>query len=79
MAARSELRIADLKQRVPSRTTLMNVKIPASIGDAIDRIAKELQLSKTEVVVALLNEGLEVAADRLKGLKAAKAASASDD
>lgn len=79
MAARSELRIADLKQRVPSRTTLMNVKIPASIGDAIDRIAKELQLSKTEVVVALLNEGLEVAADRLRGLKAAKAASANDD
>ncbi len=77
MAARSELRIADLKQRVPSRTTLMNVKIPASIGDAIDRIAKELQLSKTEVVVALLNEGLEVAADRLRGLKA-KAASAND-
>jgi hypothetical protein len=56
----------------------MNVKIPASIGDAIDRIAKELQLSKTEVVVALLNEGLEVAADRLRGLKA-KAAATSDD
>ena len=62
---RSELRIADLKGRMPSATRLMNVKLPAHLSDAIDRIAKRLGASKTEVVVALLNEGLNVANSEL--------------
>jgi hypothetical protein len=45
----------------------MNVKIPAYVSDAIQRVAKDLGASKTEVVIALLNEGLEVAALSLKG------------
>lgn len=58
---RSELRIADLKQRVPTRSKLMNVKVPTKIAEAIDRISKELGVPKTDVMVALLNEGLRVA------------------
>ncbi len=46
----------------------MNVKIPADLSDAIDQLAKEFGTSKTEVVVALLNTGLDAAATKLKGL-----------
>lgn len=59
---RSQLRIADLKQRVPSGSRLMNVKIPAHLVDAVGRLAKQLGTTKTDVVIALLNAGLEEAA-----------------
>jgi hypothetical protein len=39
----------------------MNVKIPMHEHDAIARLAKQLGTSKTEVIVALLNAGLEQA------------------
>ncbi len=42
----------------------MNVKISVEAG-AIDRIAEITDASKTEVVVALLNEGLRRAAARV--------------
>jgi predicted XRE-type DNA-binding protein len=58
---RSQLRIADLKQRQPRNNRLMNVKIPMHEHDAIARLAKQLGTSKTEVIVALLNAGLEQA------------------
>jgi len=67
---RSGLRLADLKQRIPAAATLMNVKIPATLADAIDRLARELNATKTEVVIALLNAGLEVASQRLGGRQA---------
>lgn len=51
----------------------MNVKIPAYIGDTIERVARELRASKTEVVIALLNEGLDAASTALKDLRYAKA------
>ena len=41
---------------------LVNVKIPARLSDAIARVARELGTSKTKVVIALLNAGLERAA-----------------
>jgi len=41
----------------------MNVKIPGHLADAVDKLA--LNVSKTAVVVALLNEGLN-AAKRVK-------------
>ena len=66
---RSELRIADLKRRVPTATRLMNMKIPAHLGDAIDQLAKELSASKTEVVIALLNAGLETAGAKLTNVR----------
>ena len=62
---RSELRLADLKARRPVSNKLMNVKIPAHLADAIDKLARTLNASKTAMVVALLNEGLN-AAGRVK-------------
>ena len=65
---RSELRITDLKRRVPTTTRLINMRIPAPIGAEIDRLADKLGASKTEVVIALLNAGLDKAAKKLSGL-----------
>ena len=47
----------------------MNVRVPAPVSDAIERVANELGASKTEVVIALLNEGLDAAASSLKQLR----------
>ncbi len=66
---RSELRLSDLKKREYSTSRLMNVKIPAYVSDAIQKVADDLGASKTEVVIALLNEGLAVAMNSLKGLQ----------
>lgn len=58
---RSDLRLADLKQRKRSRARLMNVKVPAEVGQAVEAVARQLGATKTEVVTALLNHGLDVA------------------
>lgn len=55
---RSGLRLRDLKQRVPVRSCLMNVKLPTDLVEQIDRLATQLRTTKTEVFVVLLNEGL---------------------
>jgi hypothetical protein len=70
---RSELRLSDLKKREYSSSRLMNVKILAYVSDAIQKVANDLGASKTEVVIALLNEGLEVAMKSLNGLQLNKA------
>ncbi len=57
---RSELRLADLKARRHIGHRSMNVKIPAHLQDAITNLAGRLKPSRTEVIVALLNEGLNV-------------------
>ncbi len=62
---RSELRLADLKARRPVADRLMNVKVPAHLHDAIAKLASTLNVSKTEVVVVLLNEGLAQAKKRV--------------
>jgi hypothetical protein len=64
---RSDLRIADLRRRDSGMSKLMNVKIPASLSDAIDRVVSELDVPKTDVVIALLNEGLDRSGVVLKG------------
>ncbi len=69
---RSQLRLNDLKNREYSSSRLMNVKIPAYVSDAIQKVATELGASKTEVVIALLNEGLAVANSALKDWRPAK-------
>lgn len=69
---RADLRLSHLKQREYTTSRLMNVKIPAYVSDAIQKVASELGASKTEVVIALLNEGLEVAQGTLKGLQLPK-------
>lgn len=67
------LKLSDLMSRRRSSSRLMNVKIPAEINDAIERVARDMGASKTEVVVALLNEGLSVSAVRLGGAGRGKA------
>lgn len=70
---RSDLRLGDLRRREKSASKLMNVKIPTYVSDAIQRVAKDLGASKTEVVIALLNEGLDRSVATLKGWKRPKA------
>ncbi|MBI4517970.1 MAG: hypothetical protein HY699_19370 [Deltaproteobacteria bacterium] len=69
---RADLRLTDLRGREKSASKLMNVKIPVHISDAIQRVARDLGASKTEVVIALLNEGLDVSTQTLKGWKPPK-------
>jgi hypothetical protein len=64
---RGDLRLNDLKKREYSSSRLMNVKIPSDVSDAIRNMAEDLGASKTEVVIALLNEGLVVARNSIKG------------
>jgi len=48
------------KHRRPRATArMMNVRLPVSILDAVDRLARELGASKTETVAALLNSALD--------------------
>lgn len=69
---RADLRLTDLQRRDRGTSKLMNVKIPAHVSDAIQRVARDLSASKTEVVIALLNEGLAVSNEHLKGWKRPK-------
>ena len=73
---RSQLRLNDLKNRERSSSRLMNVKIPAYVSDAIQKVATDLGASKTEVVIALLNEGLDAASTTLQGLNRSKVSGA---
>ena len=61
---RSNLRLKDLKARTPAASRLMNVKVPLDTLAGIDRLAKQLNATKTSVIVALLNEALAVAAKK---------------
>jgi hypothetical protein len=71
---RADLRLSDLKTRERSTSRLMNVKIPAHLSDAIEEVARVLGASKTEVVVALLNEGLRMAQSTMKDFRPSKPA-----
>jgi hypothetical protein len=48
---------------------LMNVKVPTVLLARIGALAAKLRAKKTEVVVAILNEGLDSADKELKGWK----------
>jgi hypothetical protein len=66
------LRLDDLVVRGKKgheESKLMNVKLPANVLGRIDRVAAHLGTTKTEVVIAILNEGLDTAEDELKGWK----------
>jgi len=69
---RGNLRLSDLKNREYSSSRLMNVKVPAYVSDAIQRVAEQLGASKTEVVIALLNQGLDASERALKGWRPPK-------
>jgi hypothetical protein len=67
------LRLDDLVvrgKRGREESKLMNVKVPAAVLARIDRVAANLGATKTEVVIAILNEGLQTAEVELKGWKA---------
>jgi len=67
------LRLDDLMSRggaEDASTKLMNVKVPTQVLERVADLAKKLRTSKTEVVVAILNEGLDKADSELKGWKA---------
>jgi len=66
------MRLDDLVTRGKSgkeETKLMNVKVPSHVLSRIDRVASTLGATKTEVVIAILNEGLQTAESELKGWK----------
>jgi len=55
-----DLKLADLKERseiVPMK--LLSVRVPVDLIQRIDHVVDLLNAGKGEVVVALLNEGLE--------------------
>lgn len=55
-----DLKLQDLKQRseiVPMK--LLSVRVPVDLIDRIDDVVDLLNAGKGEVVVALLNEGIE--------------------
>ena len=64
---RVDLRLGDLRSRGQIASKLMNVKIPSEVNEKIQRVAETLKASKTEAVIALLNEGLDVSEGLLKG------------
>ena len=57
---RSPLRIADLMRGTKTTNRQMNVRIPEHLAEAIGQLAKNVGASKTELMLALLNEGLDV-------------------
>ena len=69
----TKLRLDDLVtrgRRGSEVSKLMNVKVPAALLGRLDHAAQRLQTSKTEVVIAILNEGLDKAEQELRGWKA---------
>jgi hypothetical protein len=68
----TRLGLNDLVNRGTTGATtskLMNVKVPSSLLARLDALAVRLRAKKTEVVIALLNEGLENADKELQGWK----------
>ena len=55
---RADLRLTDLYKREKPTGRMLNIRIPAKLFETIARVAEQLDASKTDVVVALLNEGL---------------------
>lgn len=67
------LRLDDLVSRGRKgneQSKLMNVKVPENVLARLDNVAAKLGTSKTEVVIAILNEGLDTAEQELRGWKA---------
>jgi hypothetical protein len=73
---RADLRLGDLKNRERSVSRLMNVKVPIDVSEAIRKVALDLGVSKTDAVVALLNEGLAASQSALQQGRPSKAVGA---
>ena len=56
----ANLRLSDLYGRErESETKLLALQVPKELTTRIDRLAKDLKAKKREVILALLNEGLD--------------------
>ena len=56
----ANLRLEDLYGREKeSETKLLALYVPKELTNRIDRLAKDLKAKKREVILALLNEGLD--------------------
>jgi len=76
---RSTLRLADLEHDAGVTSKLLNVKVPDTLMEQIAAIAHELGCSKTAVVVALLNEGLDAQAEQVAAEQAGATVAAAID
>ncbi|GBD27332.1 hypothetical protein HRbin30_02679 [bacterium HR30] len=61
-----DLRLKDLKRRVSVHSRLKNIRVPVEVADAVRRVAEQLGVTNTELVVALLNHGLHVTLQALE-------------
>lgn len=61
----ADLRLADLKRRFRGGSRLKSIRVPVEFADAIASIAGKLGVTKLELTTALLNDGLQVAAQAL--------------
>jgi len=64
MMMQGDLRLSDLVDRTPTPAVLMNVQIPDTVDAAIADLVSMLGCTKTAIVIALLNEGLDAFAER---------------
>lgn len=68
----AKLRLDDLVSRGKTGlevSKLMTVHVPSALLERISALAEKLRVTKTEVVIAILNEGLDTSDKELKGWK----------
>ena len=66
---RSDLRLAELKARTPEeRRVTINMKIPQSLDSALCALAQRLGTTRTQLVIALLQDGVEQGIRRIRTL-----------
>ena len=54
-----KLKLADLKQRAATETSLLAVRLPGKTMNEIRHVARALDIRMRALVLALLNEGLD--------------------
>lgn len=54
-----KLKLADLKQRAATETSLLAVRLPGKTMNEIRDVARALDIRMRALVLALLNEGLD--------------------
>ncbi len=62
----SDLRLSHLYEDPldPAQTRLVNLKVPADLLSRVHRVARQIGVTKTSAIIALLNEGLDEARKR---------------
>ena len=54
-----DLLLSDLLKREPAAERLLSVRLPVELLSRLDSLARMLRTRKGEIVVAMLNEGLQ--------------------